>query len=145
MNNNEKKQDRAQFLVKNSIIFSISSIGTKFLSLILVPLYTTYLTSEEYGIIDLISTTRSLMTYVLTFCVADGVLRYVMEQNEKKKKILTYGAEVTVVATMILLGGVTLIRILRIPFIWNSDYDCFFIVLFCTTALNSLYSNYLRA
>ena len=37
-----------KYLGKNTIIFAISSFGTKILSFLLVPLYTSVLTTEEY-------------------------------------------------------------------------------------------------
>lgn len=41
-----------KYLGKNTIIFAISSFGTKVLSFLLVPLYTAVLTTAEYGIAD---------------------------------------------------------------------------------------------
>ena len=58
-------------LGKNTIIFAISSFGTKILSFLLVPLYTTVLTTTEYGAVDLITTTATLLVLflLLTFQV----------------------------------------------------------------------------
>ena len=47
--------NRDKNLVKNIMLFGISSFGTKIIYFLLVPLYTTCLTTEDYGYVDLIN------------------------------------------------------------------------------------------
>ena len=68
-------------LGKNIGLFTISSFGTKILSLILVPLYTNCLTTAEYGTADLLSTIVQLLIPVFTLDIADAVIRYTLEKN----------------------------------------------------------------
>lgn len=55
---NEKKYS---YLSNNVKLFTISSFGQKILSFLLVPLYTSYLNTQEYGIIDLVATTINII------------------------------------------------------------------------------------
>lgn len=71
--------EKYKYLGKNTLLFTISSFGTKILSFFLVPLYTNVLSTAEYGIADLITTTATLLVFVLTLDIADGVLRYVLD------------------------------------------------------------------
>ena len=87
----KKEYNRLDFLVKNTMLFTISSFGSKLLSFFLVPLYTNILSTYEYGTIDLVSTTRNLLSYMLTICIADAVLRFVMDKTSKNTQILTFG------------------------------------------------------
>ena len=41
-------------LAKDTLIFAVGGIGTKMILFFLVPLYTNYLSTDEYGIADLI-------------------------------------------------------------------------------------------
>ncbi len=55
-----------KYLAKNIGILAISQFGVKLLSFFLVPLYTSILTTEEYGIYDLFSTTILLLIPFVT-------------------------------------------------------------------------------
>ena len=48
-------------LIKNILLFALSSFIPKAMSFFLVPIYTAYLTTGEYGVSDLINTTVSLL------------------------------------------------------------------------------------
>ena len=53
-------------LLSNVSLFTISNLGSKVLTVLLVPLYTSVLSTEEYGIVDLIISTISLLLPILT-------------------------------------------------------------------------------
>lgn len=59
----------------------------KVFSFLLVPLYTSYLTTEEYGISDLIINTASLIIPFLALGSANAVLRFTIENKEDKRPI----------------------------------------------------------
>ena len=72
--------DKYKYLGKNTIIFALSSFGTKFLSFLLVPLYTNVLSTSEYGIADLITTTATLAIFVLTINISEAILRFALNK-----------------------------------------------------------------
>ena len=82
-------QEKYKYLTKNTALFAISSFGSKILSFLLVPLYTNILTTSEYGIADVITTTGTLIMYICTLDVADGVLRFVLDRQDKKEEIFS--------------------------------------------------------
>ena len=53
-------------LLDNSIIFAIGLAGSKILSIILVPIYTHHLSTNEYGFIDLIVTSINLLIPIIS-------------------------------------------------------------------------------
>ena len=59
----------------------------KVFSFFLVPLYTSFLTTEEYGISDLIINTASLIIPFLALGSANAVLRFTIENKEDKRPI----------------------------------------------------------
>ena len=52
------------------------------LSFLLVPLYTSLLTSEQYGLIDLIATGTTLLIPVFTANIAEAVMRFTLQDQE---------------------------------------------------------------
>ena len=62
------------YLAKNTVLFTISSFGSKILVFLLVPLYTSILSTSDYGIADLITTTATLLIYVFTINIAEKPL-----------------------------------------------------------------------
>ena len=87
-------KEKYKYLTKNVLIFAVSSFGTKFLSFLLVPFYTSVLTTAEYGIADIITTTATLMMYICTVNIADAVLRFAIERKKDQSEILVFGIRV---------------------------------------------------
>ena len=127
-----------KYLGKNTIIFAISSFGTKFLSFFLVPLYTAVLSTTEYGTADLITTTGTLLVFILTINISSSVLRFVIEKRDYGRNILSYGFRVLIIGTLacsIVLRVVYEIQILR----WPIYYYIFIVLYFFSTALSKSY------
>lgn len=77
---------------KNTIILLIGKFATQFMSLLLIPLYTHYLLTSDYGSVDLIQTYITLFVPILTVKLDSAVFRFLIDErkNEKgKKKIIT--------------------------------------------------------
>ena len=133
-----------KYLGKNTLIFGISSFGTKILSFLLVPLYTAVLTTGEYGTVDLITTTATLLMYVLTLNISSAVLRFTLEKREYGRHFLAYGFRVICVGTFVcfmLLGFTYIAGVVK----WPIQYFLFVLLYFFTMAFYELMSNYLRA
>lgn len=78
-------------LLKNIGILTLSNFGSKLLSFLLVPLYTSVLSTEEYGNFDFINVTISLLIPLLTLNISEGALRFLLDSNrtEKEKNDIT--------------------------------------------------------
>lgn len=79
-------------LVKNTAIVTIGKICTQLISFFLLPLYTTFLTTTEYGVVDLLNTLISLLIPILTFQVDQGIFRLLIDTREDEdgqKKLIT--------------------------------------------------------
>ena len=57
----KNKQSSYRYLLSNIGLLSLSSFATKILVFLLVPLYTSILTTNEYGTYDLFNTTVSVL------------------------------------------------------------------------------------
>lgn len=78
--------NKSEELVKNTIIISVGKLFTQFLSFVLLPLYTTVLTTEEYGIVDLISTYVQLLLPFVLLQIDQALLRFVIEDRASSEK-----------------------------------------------------------
>lgn len=129
-------------LAKNIGLFTICSFGQKILSFFLIPLYTKLLSTNQYGTIDLVFTGVSLAIPIITLCISDGMMRYLMDDatNECyiKKALNVYfkGYAVLLLVEIFVFLFVDL-NINYSIYIWT-------FLLYISSSLNVLYSNYLR-
>lgn len=82
---------REQYLLKNTVIFAIGNFGTKLITFFLVPLYTNILSTNEYGIVDLIYTIGTVLVPVLTLNIAEAVMRFSLDKDAEQEKIMSTG------------------------------------------------------
>ena len=97
--------NRTKYLIKNTAILFISNFASKMLVFFLLPLYTSVLTTAEYGISDLITTTVHILYIFLTLYVANGIIRFTMNKASDQNEMLSIGVYVTVISSIILCGG----------------------------------------
>ncbi|WP_186667710.1 lipopolysaccharide biosynthesis protein [Sporosarcina sp. BP05] len=128
-------------LFNNTLVFAMGSLGSKLISFLLVPLYTYYLTKSEFGMVDLIITTTSLLVPIFTLSIFEAVLRFAMDENYDKQTILVNSLFVT------LLGFISLLFIY--PILMNvfpfENYLNFLYILLFTQSINASLSQYIRA
>lgn len=72
-------------LGKNFIIISIGSFASRLISFFLVPLYTSVLSTAQYGEIDLITTTSNLVLPFVSLCLYDALVRFALENKEEDR------------------------------------------------------------
>lgn len=74
-------------LAKNTAIISIGKICTQFMSFFLLPLYTSILTTSEYGTVDLLVSYSALLLPIVTFAIEQALFRYLIDvRGDEKKK-----------------------------------------------------------
>lgn len=94
---------RGKKLGKNIGLMAIGTFGSKMLTFFLVPLYTSCLTTAEYGIADLITTTISLLYPLFTVTIGEAVLRYSLDRDIDKKQVFTIGLLLNAIGFAVLL------------------------------------------
>lgn len=128
-------------LVNNSAIFAVGNLGSKLIIFFLVPLYTYYLTTSDFGTSDLITTTINLLIPIVTLSIKESVLRFVMDKQYDKKVVLINSFVVMIIGFMLFVLLYPIIAIL-LPFY---DYIQLFYVLLFFQSLNVLVTQYVRA
>ena len=91
--------NKYKYLIKNTGFLAISSFSSRILVFLLVPFYTNVLSTSEYGIYDLATTTIQLLMPILTLNVYEGVTRFLMSDKENPNAIVTLGFKYIAVGT----------------------------------------------
>lgn len=92
--------NRNRYLLKNTAIFALGNFGTKFISFLLVPLYTNVLTRSQYGIVDLVYTVSTVLVPLITFSIGESVMRFSLDKNGDHNKIMSVGIFILLFATL---------------------------------------------
>lgn len=83
---------RGEELIKNTAIVALGKVCTKMWTFILLPFYTTVLSTEEYGTVELLNTFVSLLLPMVAFQISDALFRFMVDarrKEEEKKEIIS--------------------------------------------------------
>lgn len=114
-------------LAKNTLIILIGKFCTQFLTFFLLPLYTRYLTTAEYGIYDLINTYLILLVPVISLELFDALFRFLIDARkniEKEKQIIssiTYG--IICIITIIVILAIIVGNFIKIEYLYYIIFD----------------------
>lgn len=129
-------------LFANTTIFFISEFASKVLVFLLLPLYTSYLTTVEYGVSDLIFTTVILFIPLFTLSIQQATLRFAMEKKNNPKHVLSFSIKIVLCGFAILVICFPfIVNVINIP----SEYVILFYLLYITSAFDGLLSFFVRA
>lgn len=73
-------------LVKNTVIIFIGKISTQIISFLMLPLYTAYLKTAEYGYVDLIHTYIQLLGPIICLGLQNAAFRFLVDSRSDRKK-----------------------------------------------------------
>lgn len=133
-------ESRGRYLLKNTLIFTIGSITTKIITFILVPLYTYMLTTEEYGVVDLVTTISIVLGPILILNIGESVMRFSLDKNANYNQIMSTGLIIILFA---IIGGFLIIPIAKL-FLTISDYGVYIYLYTISSAISQLFLCYLR-
>lgn len=71
-------------LAKNTMIIFFGKVCTQLISFFLLPLYTAYLQTGEYGVVDLIQTYVTLLVPIITLELEMSIFRWLIDSRGKK-------------------------------------------------------------
>jgi len=75
--------DNLKATTKNSIIYGIGNMAGKLSGIILLPLYTKYLTIEQFGLVALYEVIFQLLSILATFGMKSSLMRYYWDKEYK--------------------------------------------------------------
>ena len=139
-------------LLKNSAIYTASGLLLKCFSFFLLPLYTRYLTTEDYGITNIAQSFASTMGPLIAFSLFSAVLRFYVDLKDNPERLRRfYGTIMTFVfISSVIFGGIFyLLRDFLSEKVF-SGIDFYPIILVCILGLifscqHQIYGNILKS
>lgn len=87
---NYKETNKSLF--KNTGIIAIGQISTKLINFLLLPLYTSLLTTDEYGLVDLLTTYTAFFSVIIGLQMSQALFRFLVtarNDNSRKQDIIS--------------------------------------------------------
>ena len=131
--------NRGKRFAKKTLIYTIGSFGSKFLTFILLPLYTYLIPTTEYGQYDLIVTTISLIMPLVTLQTQEAIITGMISEEIDNSQIIRSTSLILAVNSFI-----TLIVVLGISQIYSIEYIWYILGLIITKGIFTIIQQYAR-
>lgn len=128
-------------LALNTAVFAIGSFGSKILLLLLNKLYTHNIAPADYSTKALLENTANFIIPIVTFSIAEAVIRYGLDREFDKTEIFT-SACLTELAGML---GLVLISPLLTLLPYTDGYVLYLIIYIAASSFRQLSSQFVRA
>ncbi len=106
------QKNKSKDLVVNTIIIGIGKFSTQIVSFLLLPLYTSILSTEEYGVYDLLITISTFLLPVITLLMEESMFRFLIDckDNNEKKKVISQTTIYVIISLIIFLLLATILN-----------------------------------
>ena len=122
-----------EFLLKHSSIYGLGNILSRAVSFLLLPLYTRYLTLQDYGILELIDVTTNMLGIVIGVGISQAMSQFYHEGSGEKdcnRVVSTIYIIIAVISgTSLVLAG-TQANLLAVWVLDSAIYGHYFVVAF---------------
>ena len=93
-------KNEIKVLSKHSTIFGIGNFMNQIVSFLMLPVYTSYLTPNDYGIKELVGLTVDVTGILLAMTISSAVMRFYFDHDDDKNR------NEVISTAMILIGGI---------------------------------------
>lgn len=143
--------DEIKKLLKHSSVYSLGNILNKAVGFLLIPFYTHYLTTADYGTLELLDLSVSLIGLLLNVWMNASLVRHYYEYEDTRDRNQVVGTAMIATSSAALLvsvAGFLSARWISSLILKSPDYQLFVRVIAFNlffTCLNSVSFSYLRA
>jgi len=144
-------KNESKLLARHSLIYGLGELLSRVVALLLLPIYTRFLTPYDYGIKELVGLSTDVIGILLATSISSSIYRFYFdyEAEQDRNEVIS--------SSIITIGVVGLIAISILAFttktmafyiLDSSDLYYFFLISFASlwfTTLNQIGYNYLRA
>lgn len=128
-------------LAKDTGLFAISTFASKLLVFFLTPLYTSVLSTEEYGIADLVTTIINTIYPILTLSISEATLRFALEKDISKNEVLCTSILFIGISNILILFFYPLILALNEALV---TYWWYFVITYIVFNIQNCFSNFIK-
>jgi len=131
-------------ILKNGIVNLFSTSFTKIIGILLIPVYTRVLSTDEYGILELLIVFSNFLLLLLPFEMKASIGRFYFDFNKDRNKLKIYISQVILVVGFFSIIQIILYLIVS-RLLWSNsklfgvDYYPFIFVILLTSGLRVLY------
>lgn len=133
--------NRYKKLASNTVILGIGTFGSKLLVFLLMPLYTAWLTTAEYGTAELITSTANLLIPVACLGITNGMFRFAAERESNKTEVFSSGIALLGIG----LGGFLVLSPLLLLVDYFNTYYALIVLYVLLANLQAVCAQYVRA
>lgn len=143
--------EKFKYFLKHSIIYSISNVATKASGIILLPIYTSYFTVEEFGRLGLVLAIITILIQVVVLGQNQSILKFnnQIEYVDKKKSILYTLSVFVILAALVftIIGEFSAPWLAKILGSFEDYYSSLRIAIYIivVSIINNVFQNKLRA
>lgn len=115
------KQERNRKLFKDIIIYGIGNIGSRFLALLLIPLFTFYLEREELGYYNVALATILFLIPIITLQMRESTFRFLIDSDDavyKKEMLSTTFFLEGILFFVLFIVSLCMSFFVNIPYFW---------------------------
>lgn len=135
---------RYKKLFTNSFLLMVGSIGSKFSSILLIPIYTRYLSVDAFGFADLSSTILNLLLPLVSLSIFDMLIREIVSNRKQAQRFQYMGIKILIGTNGLMWGLALFLMALHLI---KLDYTIVFYTLLVLTlqSFETLFFSVLRA
>ena len=138
------RSEKYKRLGSNTAILGAGTFASKVLVFLLMPFYTSVLSTGEFGMADLIAQTANLLIPLAAVGICDGIFRFTLDacQDEAhRKRVFSTGMAILVAGSLLLFGAVQVLRL----FDRLSEYVLLIALYVICANFHLAFAHYLRA
>ena len=113
-------------LLSDTVVFGVGNALMKLVQFCLMPIYTAYMTTEQYGVGELINNLNELLYPLACLAIYDAVFRFALDDDGRKKSVLSSGLALTVISLPIVLVAASIsFFVFHFQYVWLLALMCF--------------------
>ncbi len=121
--------NRYKTLLSNTAVFAIGNILVKLIAFFLMPLYTSVLTTEQYGVSELLNSTIEIILPLATVCMIEALYRFSIDKDADHKALFANTMQIVLTGDVAVAAGCMIAAS-----VFHYQYAYSFLILYiCTT------------
>ena len=132
---------RAKKLLSNTGLIAVGTFGSKILVFLLMPLYTSWLTTGEYGASEMIMSISNFLIPIAAVGVSTGIFRFAAEREANKEAVFSSSVALLGLG----LGAFLLLSPLLLLVDYCREYAWLVVLYVLLADVHAVFSQYVRA
>ena len=101
-----------KFLLSHSAIYGIGAVVSRLVGFVMLPVYTRYLTAADYGILELITITNSVVGILISIGMAYAIIRFYYNYDDIEYRNIVISTSAILYVISALLAALILFNFL---------------------------------